>query len=253
MHLTVQDLKILSISEQSANISARALASEHDLPDYTIRYALNSFKNVGLIQWSTAVINYSRHPNRQFSFCFSPENRSLSKETASQRIATFCAEHSLSLLSCYGTYQYYLGGSASSLTDIRKILSEVSNTLDESFSKQGFYLRLDSAYLQRGYLRPEPFERSVIRVPFSETPPILDNKEERILNHLSTVEVSSIKDLSIEIDCSMPAARAKVSKLEEMGVICGYMHVLNPWLLGRLPAVLLITTDTGKFAKVRSG
>lgn len=63
---------------------------------------------------------------------------------------------------------------------------------------------------------------------------MLDNTDRRIINELSQNSRITMKELGEKVHLTSPAASARVTKLEEQGVIEGYTIKTNPDKLGHV-------------------
>lgn len=81
----------------------------------------------------------------------------------------------------------------------------------------------------------------------------LDELDVRILRALNQNARKSLRDLSRELDIALSTASARVKKLEESGVIEGYIPVLDPAILGFDLTVLIgVKIQHGKLLAVQS-
>lgn len=62
--------------------------------------------------------------------------------------------------------------------------------------------------------------------------PSLDSIDTIIIDHLQTNSKISIAELARHVNLSAPAVHARIKRLEETGVICGYTTVINREALG---------------------
>ena len=233
--LDLKDRRLLFELDINARISTTALAKKAGLSQPSCHYRLNRLINKGTIKFFLTNIDYGFFGYFPYRFFCRLQNLSEEKE---KEMIEYLKKHEFIpfLASCIGGFDLMFCVMAKNMSSLKETLSEIKNRYGEHFSEQEIATLVSGKFYARKYLLGQREKGSLHEKAFGthSQQAKLDEKDLLILKAVSNnCRVSSVQ-LAKKAKISLDAARHRLKRLENAGIINGYTIYLNNPFLGQL-------------------
>lgn len=241
MKLTDQQRKILCAVQFHADAPVSFVRKKTGFRDHTIHYHLNRFKEEELIR-RAALINVFTLGYSQYEVYFSIAAK---ESTARDGVMAFCKESPRIALYAElgGRYQYSMTVVAKSGQEMSTFLEELTTRFGNIFVKKSVALVVSFNLFRKKYLVPRTSWFDSLALTDTGTRVELDELDRKILNVLFGAGQESIESVARTIREPRSTIDLRLKKLEERGVIAGYIYLINAPKFGILTYRLLISAS----------
>lgn len=255
MKLSDKERIVLACVEHRANEQITVLQKKTKLRIHTIRYCLSSLLRRGAIIGKAPFINLYPLGYTDYTIYFSISTKT--KHSIQQLFTLLQSKKSVSWLAQLGgEYQIGIALCAKRVEETAALLDNISSKYGEIFFRKSISVRLGFTAFGRKYLWSRPDAHKELRVyRNSESDYSIDEVDHQILSAMSNRQYESIRDLARLIQIPATTTERRIDRLEEIGVIEGYIYRLRLAQFGAQTYRLLIYTKglekgfTGRFYK----
>jgi len=242
--LSDKEKHIITVTESDARLSAKEIAEECGMSEASIRYHIRSLIERRIIR-CTPLINIKNSGYSYFSVYFSlikqggTHEKKLLKALIDSPICVWLSEMG-------GEYQYGIELCVPNVYVVDKFLNDLCSILKIQFFHKLVASQVALHYWGRSYLdSDEQIERVSHRVAYdynAEALVDLDDTDRLLLANMSQDHFYSRRNLAKNLNLPLSTVDLRVKKLEERGVICGYVYEVDPAAIGRQEYKLLLHT-----------
>lgn len=238
MRLSDKERSVLAAYELRANAPVHVIRKETGLRDHTIRYALNSLLDRKVIT-PVPLVNMHALGHMVFNIFFSigaekkSEKEALLRALQQEKDVTWVGEFG-------GEFQYGLAVCSPSMRTVVELLDGLSKRFKRLFFEKSISSQLGTTCYYRKYLAPKRFKVEPLSTGFLKESVEIDALDDRILVALVSYPHFSRRQLSQQMKIPLSTLELRIKKLEEKGVICGYMYAPDPTKMGMQAYKLLV-------------
>ena len=230
--------KILALIESQAELSDQDIARKLKLQVHNVRYALRGMETSGLIH-KVALANVSGLGLVMHNIFFSLAAEQ--QRTKQAILNAIQSEPEVTWLGEFGgDYQYALGLCVRSFHEVRSFLERLSSKFGRIFFEKQVSYQYNSYRFPRKYLDRKLAKAKGMPyyapIKFFQT----DKLDLQILNALQSSSADSDRSLAQRMGVPLSTLKLRINKLEQAGLISGYVYVVDYSRLGVQQYKLLV-------------
>jgi DNA-binding Lrp family transcriptional regulator len=226
MRLLDQERRVLAAVELDAFKSMAEVRRETKFRDHTIRYHLDRMQRRGVIELKP-FINIYPLGFQDYAFYFSLAGE---KEAAKRNLIQDlkASTHVSWLASMGGDYQYGVSVCAKHHQEVIRFLDALSSRYPGAFFQKALSLRVSLSLFPRKYLGNIKAGQKPISFGGEPTRLDLDDKDLAILAALEHSRFESFREIGRALGMPATTLQHRLSRLEQSGVIAGYVYRVDP-------------------------
>jgi Lrp/AsnC family transcriptional regulator, leucine-responsive regulatory protein len=238
MRVTEKDGEILYCAQLQANAPVSKIRKLTGYRDHTIRYAINSAVERGLLR-PACFVNLFLLGLTQYEIYFSlSSEKKFSRERLLQALID-CEKVSW-VGDLGGEYHYGLNICVRSVKEVADFLEGLSSSLGLIYLEKAFAARLALSFFGNKYLSNKKKSAGELCYKSTYERVDIDETDHRILSALVRTQHDSRRDLAHKLGLPFSTLENRVKKLEKQGVIVGYYYQMDASLLGIQSFMLLL-------------
>jgi DNA-binding Lrp family transcriptional regulator len=241
MELTERERKVLGVIEHRAGLPINETAKFARLKVSSLRYCISRFTERGVIIGQAPFINVYPLGLTDYTIFFS-----LAALTAAQKarllqqlISSTCVSWVGSL---GGEYQLGVAVTAERIQEVPRLFRNLGKDFENIFHQKTVSVRIHFTAFGRKYLAPLLPPPALTACSNEDQRVELDPTDKLILSTLSDRGHNSQREISRLTGVPLSTVTRRIAKLEELGVICGYLFRYNLSKLGFSTYRILIHT-----------
>lgn len=238
MRLSKKESDILACIELRGSIDIDRVRKETGYRDHTIRYHIKELQDRGVIRLVPVIniylLGYTLH---NVFFSLGSENKRVKAELTKAIINT---KQVVWLAEMGGDFQYGLGMCARRIHEVQALLNAFSRRFGNIFFEKSVSSQFSGAFLGHKYLSSKRFDAAPLCYKQAQEMVEIDELDDRILKALSSTKLTSHRAVAQTIGVPLSTFDLRVRKLEERGVIAGYMYFVDSAKFGMQSFKLLI-------------
>lgn len=241
LRLSSKEREILLLGQLRARATTRELAKLSGYREHTVRYALDKFREAGLIH-SYPFVNIFTLGLAEYGFYLSLANR---REEHLRLIKWLKQNRQLAwVLELSGEFNLGIALCSQDYKLVGAWLEKFSELFGQSILFKSMAIRKSWTLFPRQYLSPQRIVRGQLTCRPSPHSIELDEKDRAIITALSDQPYDSIREIAQGLKLPLSTVQHRIRALEESKVIMGYAYELNPETIGAMGYRLLLHTPT---------
>lgn len=222
-NISEEEAAILRTVEHQADVPVTEFTELLGMRGSTIRYHLNRLRNVGVVKNRTAFVNSYRLGFQAITIYFSvapgsPDNRV-------PFLRALCeSDHIEWVGELIGEYSFGATVIAQNLSGASDLISEISAKYGDPICAKSALIRLRFVAFGRKYLSDKGVPAMPFVIEHGGVPVVIDDVYHRILSALTRGECPSSRNLGESLNLPASTIRHRLKKLEEQGVVQGYIY-----------------------------
>lgn len=241
MKLSERERRILACLEHRANQPVSKLCTLIGCRDHILRRTLKTLGERGVVLGIVPFINMYRLGLTDYTLYFSLASER-QKDTA-RILKELQQRNGISWLAALGgNYQYGMSLCAASAEEALLQIKDLAHDLGAEFFEKSVALRISFAAFGRSYLAGTCRHSLPLTYGGSRGVVSLDQNDRRILAGMANTPYSSLRSLSRALQIPIGTLERRVHKLENEGVITGYIYRYRAARLGASVYKLLVFT-----------
>jgi DNA-binding Lrp family transcriptional regulator len=226
MKISEKEATILASAELRVNAPISVLRKESGYREHTIRYALRSLLNRGVIT-PIPFINLHRLGYTIYSLFFTVGGEKRGAHDALIR-SLIAAPNVLWVGEFGGEFQYGVGFGTKRLNGLIEFLTVISQKHGAIFHDKAVSVQISSTVFPRRYLSSKRFSVKPLTVTFDKREPVpVDELDEKILSGLTTYGSLSHRQLALKLQVPLSTLELRLRKLRDQGVIAGDIYSVD--------------------------
>ena len=238
--LTPKEGVILAAAQLQANATAKALSDETGIAEHLVRYSLNKFEQAGLLN-RRAMLNPSRIGLVPYALFFSVTYETSSAEKLLAEILVSSAL-TAGVFEVGGDFQFGMLLYAEEPFEVFDFVGRLADVKGVTLIEKSIGIRMSTTLLRRRYLGARPSAVEKITIERGPAVYAVDELDHRILKGLTQTKHESRRDLARLLNLPHTTLDTRVRKLEEAGVIAGYVYGMDIQKLGLSTSRILFST-----------
>jgi Lrp/AsnC family transcriptional regulator, leucine-responsive regulatory protein len=238
MKLTDKEAEILACVELRADLPIAEIAAATGHREHTIRYHLKSLEERGIIR-RAPLINIAPAGYNFFGIYFSAAAKD--QDAMAGLIDILAKDPQVFWLAeMGGDYQYGFAICVRHVYEVRKYLHRRAECCPDLFFQKSVAAQFSATAFYRKYLCAKKFANPPLTIAPGSAPLELDDIDRRILGGMVRLDYRSNRQLAQLLGMPLSSLDLRVKKLEEKGIILGYVYKVDPEKIGMQEHVLLI-------------
>lgn len=238
MRLSEKEARILACAELEADLGLDAIAKRARVRASAVGYYIRSLEERGVIRRMPVLnINYDGYIYLGIYFSLAPQHKRdpqrLIRYLLDQPIVTWLAETG-------GEFQYGMALCVKRIEDGHAFLALLTAEFPGLLFEKSLVFQVALQISGRGYLAGTRYRGRPIEVKRAERSFELDELDRRILKAMTGASFASRRQLAAALGTPPPTVDLRIRKLQEAGVICGYIYEVDCARLGMHSYVLLV-------------
>ncbi len=226
LQLSDKERKILGAIEHQAEVPVSELQKQTKLRAHSIHYAIASLKRRGIIVGKAPFINNYPLGYTDYTIYFSLS--STSKRSTNKLISRLIAAPGVSWVAQLGgDFQIGVAFCARRIEEVSFLLGELSEEFGQLFFQKSISVRISFHAFGRKYLWKRSQNIAPLKIGKLPSSVEINEVDHTILSGLANNEYSSKRELSRLLAIPFSTLERRVGRLEESGVIGGYIYRLN--------------------------
>lgn len=238
MKLNQKERRVLAAIELDARQTPAEIRQRTGYREHTVRYAIHRLLAAGVIRL-VPFINVYPLGYSDYAFYFS-----LAAGTKKQKQALLDglvqSPHVSWVAKLGGDFQYGFAICARDVTEVMSFLDEISNNYSDVFFEKALSIRVSLTLLPRSYLDSSLPNTKAITFGRTGSQVEIDAKDHLILSALANSNFSSVRDLARSLSMPHTTLEHRIHKLEQSGVIAGYIYQVDARKFGMQLFKLLV-------------
>ena len=227
MQLSDKEKKIISSVHLQANAPVAQIAQETGLRSHVVRYTLNRLKEQGILTPMVCIDPYALgldYYGAYFSYlCQSDKDRE-------KLLALLLKSPEIALASEYaGEFQYHAAAFVSKVEDMDHVFGRIAKLCKGQFLNKVLATRVRWSVFQHKFLAAH--ESAVSSYHFGRKQSkhkafALDEEDRKILSQLTSSPQPPIMSIARALELPRATIEYRIKRLEDAGVIVGYMYIV---------------------------
>ncbi len=241
MKLSGLERRVLASAHLNAMDSITSIAQAAGCKQHQVRYCLDKFIDAEIIK-PKVLIDLSKIGLSEFSIALSVAHEN---EQARRRLREFLLSQpgTADVLLLGGNYDYFIMYASRDSREILEFLRQASQVKGIRILNKQISLRVSSSFYRRSYLSKTRKQSNTLGYGENGKRCTLDELDRKILEELLPMKFTSFRDLGRRLELAHTTVQHRVQKLEELGVIVGYVYGFHPQRLGIHDFRLLVFTS----------
>ncbi len=222
MKLSDKDRRVLQCVELQADLPIEKIRKATKLREHSIRYSLKSLEDKRIIQMMP-FINVTALGYTMYNIFFSIMSESAkTKQTLMKELQA--TSEILWVAEMGSEYQYCLGICAKSIHDVHELLYSMTKKTGNVFFHKTISAQFSATFLPRKYLGSNYKKDQKLSIEKVEHSITIDQLDEKILSIMARAGSASRRQMATELDVPLSTFELRVKKMEDKGVISGYVY-----------------------------
>ena len=238
MRLSDKEADILACVELKADVGMSYIRKVTGYRDHTIRYALKSLEERGIIQRTRFIdvckLGYTLH---NIFFSIGSESKQLKADIIE---ALRQARHVTWIAEMGSDFQFGLGVTTKSLNEVQELLNELSDRFGNIFFQKTVSSQFSATFFPRTYLSSKKGGAKPIRNGVVTDTVHIDSLDDMILQELALCGGSSHRRIAQQLQIPLSTLELRVKKLKEKGVITRTYYAVDSTKFGMEPFKLIV-------------
>ncbi len=247
--LDLKDRKLLFALEKNARITNASLSQNIGLVPDVINYRINRLLAKEILKSFLCYINFSKLGYVAYALYLSTQSMTSRDK---KHFVDFFSNHPYCtyFCECGGSYDYVVDMLAKNPLALMKHLTEINNRFGKVIHRQEIITRIHMSHFPKQYLldaTPIPAPSTYFGGDTDDLI-VIDKIDDQILKILATNARMKMTTLAEQIGLSDTAVGQRIKRMEKLGLITGYIALIEPQMYGQQVFNLLLKLQNFRIA-----